>query len=68
MLISGYKILDKFAELRHIFILMRFDFQNFSVQAVITVAPVSAIDLLYSQTQVFIRYDLLVNSNSFHQG
>lgn len=68
MLISGCKILDKFAELCHIFILMRFDFQNFSVQAVITVAPVSAIDLLYSQTQVFIRYDLLVNSNSFHQG
>ena len=50
MLISGYKILDKFAELRHIFILMRFDFQNFSVQAVITVAPVSAIDLLYIQS------------------
>ena len=68
MLISGYKILDKFAELCHIFILMRLDFQNLSVQAVVTIAPVPAIDLLYSQAQVFIRYDLLVNSNSFHQG
>jgi hypothetical protein len=47
---------------------MRLDFQDFLIQTVVSVSPVTAIDFLDSQAQVFIGDDLLVNSNSFHQG
>jgi hypothetical protein len=35
---------------------------------VVAIAPVTAADLLDGKTQIFLRENLLVNSNSFHQG
>ena len=68
VLVPSHQVLDELAEFHHIFIHMRLNFQDFLIQAVVAVSPVTAIDFLDSQAQVFIGDDLLVNSNSFHQG
>lgn len=45
-----------------------FDLNDLFVQAVIAVSPMAGVHFLNCQTKVFVRYDLFVNSNSFHQG
>ena len=68
MLVPGHQVFDELAEFHHIFIDMRLDFHNLLIQAVVAVAPMSPVDLLNGQAKIFIGDDLLVNSNSFHQG
>ena len=68
VLVPGHQVLDELAEFHHIFIDMRLDFHNLLIQAVVAVAPMSPVDLLNGQAKIFIGDDLLVNSNSFHQG
>ena len=60
--------LDECSELLHIFIHIIFDLNDLFVQAVIAVSPMAGVHFLNCQTKVFVRYDLFVNSNSFHQG
>lgn len=68
MRVSAHQVLDESAQLRHIFIHIRFDLQDLLVQAVVAVAPVSPVDFPDGQAQIVFRKDLLVNSHSFHQG
>lgn len=68
VLVSVDQTLDECSELLHIFIHIIFDLNDLFVQAVIAVSPMAGVHFLNCQTKVFVRYDLFVNSNSFHQG
>lgn len=68
VLVSVDQTLDECSELLHIFIHIIFDLNDLFVQAVIAVSPMAGVHFPNCQTKVFVRYDLFVNSNSFHQG
>lgn len=66
--VSAHQVLDELVKELHIVVQVCLDFQHLLVQAVVAIAPVTAADLLDGKTQIFLRENLLVNSNSFHQG
>lgn len=68
MCVSTHQVLDELVQLLHIVIQMRLDLQNFLVQAVVSISPVTRTDFLDRKAQIILGADLLVNSNSFHQG
>ncbi len=68
MCVSTHQVLDELVQLLHIVIQMRLDLQNFLVQAVVSISPVTRTDFLDRKVQIILGADLLVNSNSFHQG
>lgn len=65
---STDQVLNEFTKLHHILIHVGLHIQDSLIETMVSIAPVSSIDLLDGQAQVFIRDDLLVNTNSFHQG
>lgn len=68
MCVSAHQVLDELVQLLHIVIQIRLDLQNFLVQAVVSISPVTRTDFLNCKAQIILGADLLVNSNSFHQG
>lgn len=66
--IATHQILNELAKLFHIVVQVGLDLQDLFIQRVVAVAPVTSADFLNRQAQVVIGNDLLVNSNSFHQG
>ena len=68
MFVSIDQTLDECSELLHIFIHIVFNLYNRFIQAVIAVSSVPGVHFQNSAAKIFVRYDLLINSNSFHQG
>ncbi len=66
--VSAHQVLDELVKLFHIFIQIGLDLQDLLIQSVVAISSMAAANLLNRKAQIVLRTDLLVNSNSFHQG